>query len=69
MVSGQKMASDSGSVWLSSFNAELSPKRYWRGPNSQKLGEEGEICLTLHCHHRDDFCIWMSREENHLNAS
>ena len=27
--------------WLHWFNAELSPKRYWRGPKSQEVGEEG----------------------------
>ena len=24
------------------FNAELSPKRYWPGPRSQEVGEEGD---------------------------
>ena len=24
---------------LNLFNAELSPKRYWRGPRSQELGQ------------------------------
>ena len=24
------------------FNDELSPKRYWRGPRSQEVGEEGD---------------------------
>ena len=28
--------------WLKGFNAELSPKRYWRGPRSQEVGEEGD---------------------------
>ena len=27
--------------WLNVFNAELSPKRYRRGPRSQEVGEEG----------------------------
>ena len=27
-------------VWLDLFNAELSPKRCWRGPRSQEVGEE-----------------------------
>ena len=26
--------------WLNGFNTELSPKRYWRGPRSQEVGEE-----------------------------
>ena len=29
-------------IWLDLFNAELSPKRYWRGPGSQEVGEEGD---------------------------
>ena len=28
-------------VWLNWFNAEFSPKRFWRGPRSQEVGEEG----------------------------
>ena len=34
-------ASILGSIagWLDLFNAELSPKRYWRGPKSQETGE------------------------------
>ena len=28
--------------WLNGFNAELSPKRYLRGPISQEVGEEGD---------------------------
>ena len=29
--------------WLNSFNTELSPKRYWRGPRSREVGEEGDF--------------------------
>ena len=28
--------------WLTWFNAELSPKRYWSGSRSQEVGEEGD---------------------------
>ena len=28
--------------WLNVFNAELSPKRYWRGLRSQEVGKEGD---------------------------
>ena len=28
------------------FKAELSQKRYWQGPRSQELGEEGDFLLT-----------------------
>ena len=29
-------------VWLNCFNAELFRKRYWRGPRSQEVEEEGD---------------------------
>ena len=30
-------------AWLNLFNAaELSPKKYWRGPKSQEVGEVGD---------------------------
>ena len=29
-------------VWFKLLNAELSPKRYWRRPRSQEVGEEGD---------------------------
>ena len=35
--------------WLNVFNAELSPKRLWRGPGSQEVGGEGVVvtwCFT-----------------------
>ena len=28
--------------WLNLLNAELSPKRYWMGPTSQEVEEEGD---------------------------
>ena len=35
-------------------------ERYWQGPRSQDEGGgervEGELCLTLHCDHLNDFC-------------
>ena len=53
-------------------NAQLSPKRHWRGPRSQEMGRgpgggggggrgggggaEGKLYLALHCHHQNDFC-------------
>ena len=39
---------------LNMFSAEVSPKRYWRGPRSQEMGEKGDY-LTLHCHHQELF--------------
>ena len=33
-------------------------------------GEEREIIhLSLHCHHRNDFCIKMGSDESHFNVS
>ena len=29
-------------VWCNLFNAELSPKKFWRGPRSQETGKEGD---------------------------
>ena len=34
------------------LNAELSLKRYWRGPRSLELGGRGRPYRTLHCHHQ-----------------
>ena len=33
--------------WLNLFNAELSPKRYWRGPRSQEMGGEKETVSSV----------------------
>ena len=33
------------------------------------MGEEGDICLSQHCHHQNDFCIKTGRDENHFNVS
>ena len=65
-------------VWLNGFNAELSPKVYWRGPKSQGMrGEVGVGCVwregtipnAIHCHHQNDFCIKIGIDESHLNVS
>ena len=29
-------------VWLNWFDAELSPKKYWRGPKSQEMRVQGD---------------------------
>ena len=34
-----------------------------------KWGEREIIYLSLHCHHRNDFCIKMGSDESHLNVS
>ena len=31
--------------------------------------ERETIYLSLHCHHRNDFCIKMGSDENHFNVS
>ena len=56
--------------WLNLFNAELSQKRYWMGPRSQEVREEGErLYLTLYCHHQNDSCIKMASAESQFNVS
>ena len=32
-------------------------------------GEGGYIYLSLHCHHQNDSCIKMGRDESHFNVS
>ena len=32
-------------------------------------GGEGDIYLSLHCHHQNDFCIKMGSDESHCNVS
>ena len=34
-----------------------------------EVGREGDIYLSLHCHHQNDFCIKMGSVENHFNVS
>ena len=29
----------------------------------------GELYLSLHCHHQDDFCTQMGSDESHFNVS
>ena len=40
LIAGLKI--DCGVGWLNVFDAELSPKRFWRGKRSQEVGEERE---------------------------
>ena len=45
------------------INAEMSPERFWRGPRFREFGVEGELFLTLHCHHEDDCAlVWAAGE-------
>ena len=50
------------------FYAELSLKRYCRGPRSQEVAEEGDYFI-LHCHHQNDSCIKMDSDESRFNVS
>ena len=34
-----------------------------------RWGEREIIYLSLHCHHQNDFCIKMGRDESHFNVS
>ena len=34
-----------------------------------RWGEREIIYLSLHCHHRNDFCIKMGSDESHFNVS
>ena len=36
------LAKHKTSTWLDVLNAELFPKRYWRGSKPQEVGEEGD---------------------------
>ena len=33
------------------------------------MGEEGDIYLSLHCHHQNDSCIKVGSDECHFNIS
>ena len=35
-----------------------------------EVGEEGDyIPIAIHCHHQNDSCIKMGRDESHFNVS
>ena len=34
-----------------------------------EVGEEGDLYLSLHCHHQNDFCIKMGSNESQFNVS
>ena len=54
-------------IWLNIFNAELSPKKYWRKPRFQEMREEGYY--TLHCNNQNDSCIKLGSGKTHFNVS
>ena len=57
------------SARLSFFNAESSPKSYWRGPESQEMGRRGRLYLTLNSHHQNDSCIKTGSDKSRFNVS
>ena len=34
-----------------------------------EVGVEGDLYLSLHCHHQNDSCIKMGYDESHFNVS
>ena len=34
-----------------------------------EVEEDGELYLSLHCHHQNDFCTKMGSDESHFNVS
>ena len=44
-------------------DGEKVVKRVWRWEKRES------ICLLLHCHHQNDFCIKMGSDESHSNVS
>ena len=54
---------------LDSFNTEVSPKRYWRGPKSQEVGKRENMPHAVHCRHQNHTCIKTGSDERHCKAS
>ena len=49
------------------LNVLRNHKVYWgRGEGG---GRDDKFCLSLHCHHQNDFCIKMGRDESRFNVS
>ena len=40
-----------------------------KGGGGMEVGKGGIICLSLHIHHQNDFCIKMGSDESHFNVS
>ena len=34
-----------------------------------EVGDEGNLYLSLHCHHQNDSCIKMGSDDSHFNVS
>ena len=40
-----------------------------KGEGGMEVGGEGDLYLSLHCHHKNDSCIKMGSDESHFNVS
>ena len=74
----RKLLTESGSVRISLFSAELSLKGYWQGPRSQEMGvgvggrgvgTRETMLNVIHCHHQNDYCVKMGSSESHFTIS
>ena len=51
-------------------NCEGQSHRAGTEAGGMEVGGEREIIyLSLHCHHRNDFCIKVGSDESHFNVS
>ena len=51
-------------------NHKSYPGRVEGGEGGMEVGGEGDyLYLSLHCHHRNDFCIKVGSDESHFNVS
>ena len=55
------------------LNVHGNHMAYWgrgeRREGGMEVGEREIIYLSLHCHHQNDSCIKMGRDESHFNIS
>ena len=55
------------------LNVHRNHKAYWGRGKGWKggmgWGQREIIYLSLHCHHQNDSCIKMGRDENYFNVS
>ena len=49
-------------IWFNLFIEELSPKRYWLGPEIPGGGGRGRQYLMLYCHHQNDSFNYLREE-------
>ena len=51
------------------LNVHRNHKAYYGRGEGWKWGNREIICLSLYCHHQNDFCIKVGSDENHFNVS